>query len=68
MDIPEIKVHLIPSPSPVTPSGVKGIGEVPVGVAAAAVTSAVEDMLRRRGSRVRIDKMPIDLALSTQNI
>ena len=63
MDIPEIEVHLVPSPSPVTPLGVKGIGEVPVGVAAAAVTSAVEDILRRRGIKARIDKVPIDPSL-----
>nr|WP_243666726.1 xanthine dehydrogenase family protein molybdopterin-binding subunit [Vulcanisaeta sp. JCM 16159] len=65
IDIPEIEVHLVPSPSPVTPMGVKGIGEVPVGVAAAAVTSAVEDILRRRVGKVRIDKVPIDPALLT---
>ena len=63
MDIPEIEVHLVPSPSPVTPLGVKGIGEVPVGVAAAAVTSAVEDILRRRGIKARIDRVPIDPSL-----
>nr|WP_245522530.1 molybdopterin cofactor-binding domain-containing protein [Vulcanisaeta distributa] len=68
MDMPEIEVHLVPSPSPVTPMGVKGIGEVPVGVAAAAVTSAVEDILRRRGSRARIDRVPIDPALLAQSI
>ncbi|WP_243679710.1 molybdopterin-dependent oxidoreductase [Vulcanisaeta souniana] len=71
MDMPEIEVHLVSSPSPpVTPMGVKGgIGEVPVGVAAAAVTSAVEDILRRRGgSRVRIDKVPIDPVLLAQSI
>lgn len=70
MDIPEIEVHLVPSPSPVTPMGVKGgIGEVPVGVAAAAVTSAVEDILRRRGgSKVRIDKVPIDPSLLAESI
>lgn len=65
MDIPEIEVHIVPSPSPMTPMGVKGIGEVPVGVAAAAVTNAVEDILRRRGSKVKIDRVPIDPALLT---
>lgn len=46
----------MPTPSPVTPVGVKGIGEIPVGVAVAAVTSAVEDVLKKR-----IKKVPIRL-------
>jgi len=36
-----------------------------VGVAAAAVTSAVEDILRRRGSKARIDRVPIDPSILT---
>ncbi|WP_069806393.1 xanthine dehydrogenase family protein molybdopterin-binding subunit [Vulcanisaeta thermophila] len=60
MDIPEIEVHIVPTPSPATPMGAKGIGEIPVGVAAAAVTAAVEDLLRRRGRRVFISSVPID--------
>ncbi|MEM0188962.1 MAG: xanthine dehydrogenase family protein molybdopterin-binding subunit [Saccharolobus sp.] len=55
-DLPEIEVNIVPTPSSVTPYGVKGIGEVPVGVAAAAVTSAVEDVIKRR-----ISKVPISL-------
>ena len=63
-DLPEIEVNIVPTPSPITPGGVKGIGEIPVGVAAAAVTSAVEDVLKRR-----ITKVPIRLEdlLSTQS-
>lgn len=53
-DLPEIEVNIIPTPSPITPGGVKGIGEIPVGVAAAAVTSAVEDILKRRFTKVPI--------------
>ena len=55
-DLPEIEVNIVPTPSPVTPYGVKGIGEIPVGVAAAAVTSAIEDVLKRR-----ITKLPVKL-------
>lgn len=53
-DLPEIEVNIVPTPSPTTPGGVKGIGEIPVGVAAAAVTSAVEDILKRRITSVPI--------------
>ncbi|WP_338602185.1 xanthine dehydrogenase family protein molybdopterin-binding subunit [Sulfolobus tengchongensis] len=55
-DLPEIEVNIVPTPSPVTPYGAKGIGEIPVGIAAAAVTSAVEDVIKRR-----ITKVPINL-------
>jgi CO/xanthine dehydrogenase Mo-binding subunit len=58
-DMPEIEVHLMPTPSTVTPMGVKGIGEVPVGIAAAAVVSAIEDVLRRRGLKARLTKVPV---------
>lgn len=51
-DLPPIEVNVIPSPSPFTPMGVKGIGEIPVGVAAAAMSSAIEDTLKRRITRV----------------
>jgi CO/xanthine dehydrogenase Mo-binding subunit len=54
LDLPEIEVSIEPTPSSVTPGGVEGIGEIPVGVAVAAVTSAVEDVLKRR-----IKKVPI---------
>jgi len=54
-DLPQIEVNIVPTPSPLTPMGVKGIGEVPVGVAAAAVVRAVEDVVKRRISRVPID-------------
>jgi CO/xanthine dehydrogenase Mo-binding subunit len=36
-DLPPIEVNLISSPSPFTPLNAKGIGEIPVGVAAAAI-------------------------------
>jgi CO/xanthine dehydrogenase Mo-binding subunit len=55
-DLPDIEVHILPTPSPSTPMGAKGIGEIPVGVAAAAITSAVEDVLKRR-----ITKIPIEV-------
>lgn len=53
-EIPEIEVNIVPTPSPYTPMGAKGIGEIPVGVAAAAVTSAVEDALKRKVNRIPI--------------
>jgi len=55
-DLLEIEVNIVPTPSPTIPGGVKGIGEIPVGVTVAAVTSAVEDVLKRR-----ITKVPISL-------
>jgi CO/xanthine dehydrogenase Mo-binding subunit len=48
VEMPEFEVHLVPTPSPYTPLGAKGIGEIPVGVAAAAVTRAVEDAIKRK--------------------
>ncbi|EWG07671.1 MAG: aldehyde oxidase and xanthine dehydrogenase molybdopterin binding protein [Candidatus Aramenus sulfurataquae] len=55
VEVPEFEVNIVPTPSPYTPLGSKGIGEIPVGVAAAAVTSAVEDLLKRRVSRIPVD-------------
>jgi CO/xanthine dehydrogenase Mo-binding subunit len=54
VEIPEIEVNIVPTPSPYTPMGAKGIGEIPVGVAAAAVTAAVEDLLKRKINHVPI--------------
>ncbi|BCU66674.1 aldehyde oxidase [Sulfolobales archaeon HS-7] len=53
-DLPEIEVNIEYTPSTSNPYGAKGIGEIPVGVAAAAVTSAVEDVIKRK-----ITKIPI---------
>ena len=55
VDLPEFEVNVVPTPSPYTPYGAKGIGEIPVGVAAAAITSAVENL-----TGVKITKVPID--------
>ncbi|WP_287690251.1 xanthine dehydrogenase family protein molybdopterin-binding subunit [Metallosphaera javensis (ex Sakai et al. 2022)] len=54
VEIPEIEINIVPTPSPYTPMGAKGIGEIPVGVAAAAVTSAVENALGKRITRVPV--------------
>ncbi|MEM3196156.1 MAG: xanthine dehydrogenase family protein molybdopterin-binding subunit [Metallosphaera sp.] len=54
VEIPEIEVNIVPSPSPFTPMGAKGIGEIPVGVAAAAVTSAIEDLIKKRVSKIPV--------------
>ncbi|BCU69436.1 xanthine dehydrogenase family protein molybdopterin-binding subunit [Stygiolobus caldivivus] len=56
LDLPEFEVQIVPSPSPFTPLGAKGIGEIPVGVAAAAITSAVEDLTGKKINSVPIDK------------
>jgi len=55
IDLPDIEVNVVPSPSPFTPMGVKGIGEIPVGVACAAVTSAVEDVMKKRITSIPMD-------------
>jgi aerobic carbon-monoxide dehydrogenase large subunit len=58
-DVPvDIEVNIVPTPSKSTPMGAKGIGEIPVGVAAAAVCRAVEDAL---GYSKKIDRIPISL-------
>lgn len=54
IDLPKIEVRIVPTPSPYTPTGAKGIGEIPVGVAAAAFTSAVEQALGVKVRRVPI--------------
>jgi len=55
-DLPPIEVNLISSPSPFTPLGAKGIGEIPVGVAAAAITSAIEDLTKKRITTIPFEK------------
>ncbi|BAS28738.1 xanthine dehydrogenase family protein molybdopterin-binding subunit [Limnochorda pilosa] len=42
---PEIKVGAVDQPDPQNPVGAKGVGEPPMGAAAAAIVSAVEDAL-----------------------
>lgn len=54
-DIGEIEVNVVSSPSSTTKGGLKGIGEIPVGVAAAAVTSAAERLLGRKLRKVPIE-------------
>ncbi|AWR95469.1 xanthine dehydrogenase family protein molybdopterin-binding subunit [Acidianus brierleyi] len=54
LEMPEFEVNIVPTPSPYTPMGSKGIGEIPVGIAAAAMTSAVEDALKRKINSVPI--------------
>lgn len=57
LDVPvDIEVNIVSTPSISTPMGVKGIGEIPVGVAAAAVCRAVEDALSYGR---RIEAIPI---------
>ncbi len=54
MEMPEFEINIVPTPSPYTPMGSKGIGEIPVGIAAAAITSAVEDAIKRKVTKVPI--------------
>jgi carbon-monoxide dehydrogenase large subunit len=56
-DVPKLQTLYKESPSPHNPLGVKGVGEVGVIPAAAAIISAVEDALSPFG--VRISQMPI---------
>ncbi|MFZ3359781.1 MAG: molybdopterin cofactor-binding domain-containing protein, partial [Xanthobacteraceae bacterium] len=56
-DLPKFETLYKESPSPHNPLGVKGVGEVGVIPAAAAVISAIENALAPYG--VRIGQMPI---------
>ncbi len=56
-DLPNFETLYKESPSPHNPLGVKGVGEVGVIPAAAAVISAIEDALSPFG--VRISQMPV---------
>ncbi len=57
MDLPKLETLYKESPSPHNPLGVKGVGEVGVIPAAAAVISAIEDALSPFG--IRIAHMPV---------
>ena len=56
-DVPNLQTLYKESPSPHNPLGVKGVGEVGVIPAAAAIISAIEDALSP--FNVRIAQMPI---------
>jgi aerobic carbon-monoxide dehydrogenase large subunit len=56
-ELPQFETLYKESPSPNNPLGVKGVGEVGVIPAAAAVISAIEDALSPFG--VRISQMPV---------
>jgi carbon-monoxide dehydrogenase large subunit len=56
-DIPPIELHMIETPSPNNPLGMKGAGEAGVIPVAAAIASAVEHALAEYG--VRIGSVPI---------
>jgi CO/xanthine dehydrogenase Mo-binding subunit len=57
MEVPEIEVGHIETPSPLNPLGVKGVGEAGTIPVAALVAEAVEDALSPFG--VRIHQMPL---------
>jgi len=58
-DVPEIEVHFLDRPEPLTPLGVKGIGELGIVGAAAAVANAVFHATgkRVRDLPIRLDKL-----------
>lgn len=56
-EVPHIEVIFLPSPTPLNPLGVKGIGECATIAVAAAVIGAVEDAVRERG--VQINEFPL---------
>ncbi|MEI7761394.1 MAG: xanthine dehydrogenase family protein molybdopterin-binding subunit [Thermoleophilia bacterium] len=53
MDVPSIEIDHCCSPSPLTPAGIKGIGEAGMIAAPAAVALAVQDALAPFDARVR---------------
>jgi carbon-monoxide dehydrogenase large subunit len=53
VDVPEIEISHVESPSPLNPLGVKGIGEGGAIAGHAVVANAVEDALAHTGARVR---------------
>ena len=57
MQIPQIAIAHLHTPSPLNPLGVKGLGEGGAMAPPAAIANAVEDALRSKG--VRIDRTPI---------
>jgi aerobic carbon-monoxide dehydrogenase large subunit len=57
VEIPEIEIAHIETPSPLNPLGVKGVGEAGTIPVAALVAEAVEDALAPFGVRVR--EMPL---------
>jgi carbon-monoxide dehydrogenase large subunit len=61
-DMPEIELHILETPSPNNPLGVKGAGESGVIPVAAAIASAVEHALAEFGVQVRsVPISPVDL-------
>ena len=56
MDIPAIKVAHLQTPSPFTPHGIKGGGEAGRLMAPAALSSAIDDALKRY--QVRVNEIP----------
>ncbi|MBC7342846.1 MAG: xanthine dehydrogenase family protein molybdopterin-binding subunit [Clostridia bacterium] len=57
MEIPDLKIAHIESPSPFTPLGSKGMGEGPTIAPPAAIANAVEDALSEFG--VRVSELPL---------
>jgi len=56
-DLPSFELDYLETPSPVTPFGIKGVGEGGTIAAAAAITNAVCDALAPFG--VELDRLPV---------
>jgi carbon-monoxide dehydrogenase large subunit len=54
LDMPEVKVDFVETPSPANPLGVKGLGEAGTVGVPAALCNAVEDALRRFGVQFNV--------------
>jgi carbon-monoxide dehydrogenase large subunit len=60
-DVPPIAVHVLElAPSPRNPLGVRGVGEISTGAAAAAIANAVADAVR--GSGIAVNALPLRVA------
>jgi aerobic carbon-monoxide dehydrogenase large subunit len=55
-DVPELEIELLETPSPVTPTGARGAGEVGILAPGAAISGAVADAL---GGRVGARELPL---------
>jgi CO/xanthine dehydrogenase Mo-binding subunit len=53
LDVPDIEVHIVECPEPTGPFGAKGVGEINIILAGAAIANAIEDAVG-----VRLDRLP----------
>ena len=58
MEVPEVEIHHLETPSPLNPLGMKGVGEAGAIPVPALVAEAIDDALAPLGVRIR--EMPLD--------